>query len=286
MTSSGPREFDIQTRFFRIAAKQWGPTDGIPTLALHGWLDNANTYDRLAPLLGQLRLIAIDLPGHGRSEHRPPGVHYHFVDYVDDVLAVADALEWERFVLMGHSMGGGVSTLFAATFPERLSRLILIEGFGAALRDMEGAPQAMRESVLNMARPPLSQQVDYASFDEVVAARAKVGRMSLASARLLVERSIARNENGMVWTRDQRLRLYTIQYYSNELMVTFIRRIQAPVLLVTGADGALKNWPYFESRRQAVQDLTWVDLPGNHHLHLEHPESVAEAIKGFTANKV
>ena len=283
MTLSGPKEFDIQTRFFRIAAKQWGPADGIPTIALHGWLDNANTFDRLAPLLDHLRLIAIDLPGHGLSEHRPPGVHYHFVDYMDDVLAVADALEWERFVLMGHSMGGGVSTLFAATFPERLSHLILIEGFGAALRDMEGAPEAMRQSVLNMARPPLSQQVDYANLDEVVAARARVGGMSLASARLLVERSTTRNENGLVWTRDQRLRLYTIQYYSNELMVTFIRRIQAPVLLVTGADGALKHWPYFESRREAVQNLIWADLPGNHHLHLEHPMPVAEAINDFLA---
>jgi len=280
---SGPKEIDIQTRILRIAAKQWGSVDGLPAIGLHGWLDNANTYDRLAPLLPSLHLAAIDLPGHGRSEHRPPGVRYHFDDYVDDVLAVADALEWERFVLMGHSMGGGVATLFAAIFPERVSRLILIEGFGAATRDVEGVPESMRQTVLNMAQPPLSQQVDYETFDDVVAARAQVGHLSEASARRLVERSTTRNESGLVWTRDQRLRLYTIQYYSNELMLAFIRRIKAPLLLIIGEEGTLKRWPYLSSRLEAVQHLTRVELPGNHHLHLEHPEPVAGAINGFLA---
>ena len=61
----------------RLHAKQWGNPEGIPTIALHGWLDNANTFDRLAPLMPELNLVALDFAGHGLSTHRAEGVHYH-----------------------------------------------------------------------------------------------------------------------------------------------------------------------------------------------------------------
>ncbi|MEM8768285.1 MAG: alpha/beta hydrolase, partial [Pseudomonadota bacterium] len=73
----------------RITAKRWGDPAGEPTLALHGWLDNAATFDRLAPLLPELNLVALDFAGHGLSDHRPPGVHYHSFTDIQDVMAVA-----------------------------------------------------------------------------------------------------------------------------------------------------------------------------------------------------
>ncbi|MEZ5601350.1 MAG: alpha/beta fold hydrolase [Candidatus Competibacteraceae bacterium] len=96
-------ELELQTPYLRLAARAWGPLDGVPVLALHGWLDNAASFDALAPLLPNTRLVALDLTGHGRSEHRPAGVHYHFVDFIPDVVAAADALGWNRFALLGHS---------------------------------------------------------------------------------------------------------------------------------------------------------------------------------------
>ena len=56
---------------------KWGGPEGIPTVGLHGWLDNANTFDRLAPLIPELNLVALDFAGHGLSNHRAEGVHYH-----------------------------------------------------------------------------------------------------------------------------------------------------------------------------------------------------------------
>ncbi|XP_064011176.1 serine hydrolase-like protein 2 isoform X1 [Pogoniulus pusillus] len=93
-----------------VAAKAWGPSEGHPVLCLHGWLDNANTFDRLIPLLPKgYYYVAMDFSGHGLSSHRPAGVPYHFLDYVIDVRRVAAALQWRRFTLVGHSMGGSVA---------------------------------------------------------------------------------------------------------------------------------------------------------------------------------
>ncbi|KAM6213852.1 LOW QUALITY PROTEIN: serine hydrolase-like protein 2 [Sarcoramphus papa] len=92
-----------------VAAKAWGPLEGHPVLCLHGWLDNANTFDKLIPLLPRdYYYVAMDFSGHGLSSHRPAGSPYHFLDYVSDVRRVAAALQWRRFTLMGHSMGGSV----------------------------------------------------------------------------------------------------------------------------------------------------------------------------------
>jgi pimeloyl-ACP methyl ester carboxylesterase len=281
MTPPVPKEIEIQTPFLRIAAKQWGPGDGIPVLGLHGWLDNASTFDRIAPLLPRINLFSIDLPGHGRSDHRPPGVRYHFGDYVDDVMAVADVLGWERFVLMGHSMGGGVASLCAATFPERISNLIQIEGFGVVTYDTRHAPSAMRQAVLAMKRPPQRKRPGYTHFDALVEARAKAGNISRSAAETLLNRSVARDDDGLVWLSDQRLLMPVPHYFSDDLMLAFLQRIETDVLLITGLSGTLKKRHYFESRCKAVQSLSWVELPGNHHLHLDYPEPVARAIADF-----
>ena len=118
-------EFEIFGR--QLAAKLWGNPDGYPTLALHGWLDNANTFERLAPRLTELNIIALDLAGHGKSDHRAPGVQYHHSDYMLDIMSVVELLNLEKFNLIGHSMGGQISSVIAATFPERVNRAFMKE---------------------------------------------------------------------------------------------------------------------------------------------------------------
>ncbi|XP_063178646.1 serine hydrolase-like protein 2 isoform X3 [Chroicocephalus ridibundus] len=117
-----------------VAAKAWGPSDGHPVLCLHGWLDNANTFDKLIPLLPRdCYYVAMDFSGHGLSSHRPAGSPYHFLDYVTDVRRVAAALQWRRFTLMGHSMGGAVAGMFCFLYPEMVDKLILLENLGFLL---------------------------------------------------------------------------------------------------------------------------------------------------------
>ena len=80
-----------------LAAHLYGPADGQPVLALHGWLDNSMSFARLAPRLPGLRIVALDFAGHGHSGHRPAGAGYQLWDYALDTLLVAEELGWQRF---------------------------------------------------------------------------------------------------------------------------------------------------------------------------------------------
>ena len=116
-----------------IAAKAWGDSTAAPVIALHGWLDNAATFNRLAPLLKSVRLIALDLMGHGYSHHRPASMPYYIWDNVLDVLGVAEQLGLERFDLLGHSMGASIAMLIAGAYPEKVRQLVLIDGHATAI---------------------------------------------------------------------------------------------------------------------------------------------------------
>ncbi|NXY90919.1 SEHL2 protein, partial [Alcedo cyanopectus] len=139
-----------------VAAKAWGPSEGHPVLCLHGWLDNANTFDKLIPLLPRdCYYVAMDFSGHGLSSHRPAGSPYHFLDYVSDVRRVAAALQWRRFTLMGHSMVFlsffycFISPQFSFLYPEMVDKLILLEslGFLTAPQDTEEWLKSKRQVI-------------------------------------------------------------------------------------------------------------------------------------------
>lgn len=127
-------DFVLQTPLGAVAGLRNG-RDGAPrVLALHGWLDNAASFVPLAPYLDAVDLVAIDLPGHGRSAHLPPGADYSFAGALHSVLDAADALGWDRFGLLGHSMGAGIGSLVAAGCPQRIARGVfegaIVDHFG------------------------------------------------------------------------------------------------------------------------------------------------------------
>src|SRR5690625_7580011 len=99
----------------------------MPVLALHGWLDNSASFNVLAPQLKNLHLVALDLAGHGQSDHRPGSAPYNIWEDVAEIFAVADQLGWSRFALMGHSRGAMISMLAAGTFRERISHRAMFE---------------------------------------------------------------------------------------------------------------------------------------------------------------
>merc|ERR1712070_495499 len=98
---------------------------------LHGWLDNCDSFQLLAPLLCDNRdIVAIDFSGHGLSDHRQGP--YHNIDDAAELILAADAAfgAGTPFSLLGHSRGALIATVAAGTVPGRVERLILLEGMG------------------------------------------------------------------------------------------------------------------------------------------------------------
>ena len=123
-----------------------------PWIVLHGWLDNAGSFDTLAPQLvsscPQHSLVCLDYPGHGLSSHIAPGHMYHYLESMRLVRTVASHMGFDTFGIMGHSMGAGLSSLFAATHPDMVKALVMIEVTALRpIRQLDEFVEKTRESL-------------------------------------------------------------------------------------------------------------------------------------------
>ena len=274
-------EVEIKTAHFRYAAKRWGNKKGQKILALHGWLDNAATFDHLAPLLPEVDLVALDFPGHGFSAHRPRGIRYHYLDYVSDVIDVADALNWDRFTLMGHSLGAGIASISSGAITDRIDKLILIEGLGAMSRDPSEAPKFLAKSIAQMKTLTRKSPPVYKQINDMISARASVGDMKRSSVEVLVNRGTVQLEEGVAWRSDPRLKVTSPSYLTDEQVLAYLGAIQSPVLLILAENGIFSDKDYLKRRCDKIQKLKQITLPGSHHLHLDDPVPVSNSIKPF-----
>jgi pimeloyl-ACP methyl ester carboxylesterase len=274
----------IQTPDLKLAARAWGPADGKPVLALHGWLDNVASFDPIAPLLEGIRLVALDFPGHGWSDHRPHNSWYYLADYTQDIHNVAAALGWEKFSLLGHSLGGAVSTLYSAACPDRIERLALIEALGPLSSSAENAPDHLHNALAKSAAMDNRPRKVYPDIDAAARARESVGGISYEAAFLLTERGVEPVEGGVAWRRDRRLTLPSPFRLTERQIHAFIDAIQCPTLVVLGSHRSpWWNEEAMQARADAAHQLEVVELDGYHHLHMETPKPVAEAINRFFA---
>ena len=277
------RELLLDLPFGKLAALQWGEDDAPPLLALHGWLDNAASFIAAAPLLAkEFRVIALDLPGHGRSAHLPQGVvRYHAIDYADHVLNAAETLQLQRFDLLGHSLGGGVASLVAAAAPARVRKLALIEGLGPLADDGSNTLQRWREAEAQRSVTRRAPRV-FGNIDEALAARVAVGDLQPDEARGLVMRGLRPVEDGYVWSSDPRLRLPTPLRMEEMQLRRLLAGIEAPTLLML-ADPETPYLPREKmiARAACVRDIRVERISGRHHLHLQHPQQVAQLLLAF-----
>jgi pimeloyl-ACP methyl ester carboxylesterase len=253
-----------------IAAKRWGNADGEPTIALHGWLDNANTFDRLAPFLPELNLVALDFAGHGLSDHRPAGVHYQSLDDIQDVLAVAQQLGWDKFNVIGHSMGGAIASEMAALFPERIIRAVHIDGFiatgGATVA--ERIDQS-RKGIQRMLAAQSSSQKVFASVEAMAIRVTEATDQSLEAARVLVARGHKVVAGGVTWRTDSRIRFPTPLRPSREHINLLLQDSSAPALLLVAEQGDSWYRGEIEDAQAHHPQLTVKRMQGPHHIHLE-----------------
>lgn len=274
-------EIRLDTPLGRLAGLAWHRPGAPRVLCLHGWLDNAASFLPLAPLLDRLDLVALDLPGHGHSEHRHPTARYHFIDYLWNLDAGLDALQWGSCHVLGHSLGAAISSGYAAGAPERVHSLVLLDTIGPIAREAVGAAARLRRSLIKNRRQstPLRK---YDSLEEMIRARRQRTDLSEPAARLICERAARSVGDHYVWRSDPALNWISSLIMTEEQALDFLQHVEAPVLsMLTTQESRWMSRARLEKRRAAIAQGRHETVEGHHHFHMDAPEQVAGTIQSF-----
>jgi len=281
---SDPEEIRLPARGLALAGLRWHAGAGCRVLCVHGWLDNAASFSEIAPLLPDCDIVALDLPGHGRSSHRGAGSMQHFVEYIADVVAALDALGWEKAVLLGHSLGAGVMACVAGTVPGRVQALLLVEG----IAPQPAAPEKIGESLkaaIEAGQRGAGESSGYADMQAAIVARRKgFWPISDAMSQRILARALTQDGQGVWrWHTDPRLRQPSATRLVEGQVAALLAGIAAPALLIGAENGLFAAYATHAARIGDIKQLEYITLGGSHHLHLE-PETapaVASTLRDF-----
>lgn len=263
-------QFDIPAG--RLGALCWGRAGDPPMVALHGWLDNAASFCRLGPrLAGRNHVMALDLPGHGESFHRPPGESYEMLDYVRDLAQFLEIHVPEGAVLLGHSLGGILAMLLSVAAPDRVRALIMIDSLGPLVGTADGFPGDLRAAIDRVRRGTPRKAPVYADTEEAMSARMG-GRIPLSrdAAGIIVPRNLTRSGQGWSWVTDPRLRYPSMHRLDEAEVAACLRSIGVPVLILRASHGLLAyKREMMQDRYGWLEDSRIIETTGGHHCHLD-----------------
>ena len=288
-------------------------------LCLHGWMDNCRSFYNFAPNLlnalqhvepNELELVALDLPGHGLSSHKSmDGPSVVLAEAAFYVAEAVQQLQWNQpqasssFILIGHSMGAAISCLYAASFPEQVSKLVLLEGAGPLPRNPKDVAKHVRQHVQRR-QAALSKYNDsnngngnskptpriYPSMEKAVETRCQTARnfpgdqtLSHEAAYEMVQRgtksvpafvngtqnNAQQQAQGIQFIHDPRLQWPSLQFFTVEQTEALYEDIACPTALLL----AERGWPFDPDRHRIMlnllQPVVHLTLPGSHHFHAD-----------------
>lgn len=292
-------ELNYQLGDLKLAALACGHEAGEPLLCLHGYLDNAASFLPLmqqiaqeSDFLSERRIIALDWPGHGHSDHRSIGAHYHFFDYISDLLALFTLNNWQAIDIVAHSMGAMIASAFAAAFPEKVKSLTLIDSFGFICAPEELATDQLRRGILS--RVKSTNVTRTFSVEMAVKARLHVSDLAVEHAKIIVQRSLvevdnkATNDEGIDstnalyrWRSDPRLRTVSPYRLSLKQGQQLFSDIKCPLQLIYGDKGMEMVITGLEQFSQNVKNLKTTKLSGGHHVHMEKAKELLPVLSHF-----
>jgi pimeloyl-ACP methyl ester carboxylesterase len=296
-------ELSYQLDDLTLAAIACGNKHHQPVLCLHGYLDNAASFLPLMQhlsqqgaqerdLLSNRRIIALDWPGHGHSDHRSAGAHYHFFDYVSDLVALFELNNWQQIDIVAHSMGAMIASAFAAAFPEKVKSLTLIDSFGFICAPVDQTTHQLRKGVLSRVKSINSSR--FFTEETAVKARLHVSDLNVEHAKLIVQRSLIEVETKSGssinsddisvlyrWRSDPRLRTVSLYRLSLAQAQQLFSDINCPLHLIYGDDGMEMVTTGLEHFSSTTDDLTTTKLVGGHHVHMEQTKELSSLLSHF-----
>jgi pimeloyl-ACP methyl ester carboxylesterase len=299
MVSEVPRSLTVPANGLEHHVLEWDAAleagarparaETVTALLLHGFMDAAATWDLVAPRLaeGGLRVLAPDLRGFGDGPRIPRGGYYYFPDYVLDVAEIVEALvpPGAPLLVVGHSMGGSVATLFAGCFPERVTKLVVVEGIGPPDSDHAHSVDRMHRWIDEVRGVRVRGEKSMASRDEAL--RRLAGNHPRVDRAVLETRldALARplGEGRLAWKADPLHGTRSPTPFFSESFKSFARRVTCPVLFVSG--GPL-GWhpPDEDARLAAFVHLERIEIEdAGHMMHWSRPEELSRAVVRFAS---
>jgi len=281
--------FKITTSRLSLAGLKNNVQKGVPIIALHGWLDNAASFLPLSEKISSSRpFYALEMPGHGLSDHRPSSTIYHLLENVVDVLAFIDEVsDGQPVSLIGHSLGGIVCSLLAAASPDRIDRLLLLDSLGPLTDEARNVLPQLRKAVARASLFKSSKMTVYPSKEMACSVRMKgVGKVDRTAASLLVERGIKKVEGGYSWTSDPRLLEPSLMRFTEEQVKSIFSGIACPIRLICGDQGYFSDYEALTKRldylKRGDETLDRHLVSGGHHFHMDGDvATTAELINEF-----
>jgi pimeloyl-ACP methyl ester carboxylesterase len=280
-----------EIRGLRYHLRTWGAGANPKLFLLHGWMDVSASFQFFVDALSQnWSVIAPDWRGFGLSEWHRGG--YFFADYVADLDALLNQFSPDAPVtLIGHSMGGNIAALYAGICPDRVQRLVTLEGFGLSPTTPEQAPKRYAKWFDQINHPPRFKP--YADFE------ALAGRLQQSNPRLSHDRALfLAHHSGktlpsgeVTFNSDPLHKAVSPVLYRLEEAKACWRSITAPVLWLAGADseifkGFAKHAADYAARKASFAQLEEVVMQNaGHMMHHDQPEQLAKIVEGFLARK-
>lgn len=279
----------------RLHIRRWGSPDAPMLFLLHGWMDVSASFQFVVDELAKdWNIVAPDWRGFGQSEwlNRP----YFFAEHLGDMEAIVDRYAPEgKLKLVGHSMGGILSCLYAGIRPERVESVVSLEGFGIAPTTPEMAPERYQQWLGALKKPPrMHAYADRAAFARrllhsdrfLTAERAEFLAKHLARVGDGENRAGLRH-HGIIWNGDPWHKAPAPYLFRVEESMAIWKQIACPVLWVAGRESwVIRDFGQrpgdWEARRACFANVReeWVEQ-ADHMLHHDQPAKVARIVEAF-----
>ncbi|XP_066598468.1 probable serine hydrolase isoform X2 [Prorops nasuta] len=289
-----PEEVQIPVPWGHISGKWWGSKSIQPIVALHGRQDNAGSFDKLIPLLsGNISVLCLDMPGHGYSSHYPKGQFYYV--YWDGVLLlrrIFKHFKWHKVKLLGHSLGGAISFLYAACYPDEVDFFICLDIASPCVRDItkttgitgEYVDKFLKYETLSSDSMPCYERGEMLD----IVYDAYKGSVTRESAEVLMIRGMqpADVPGQYYFSRDPRLKVALMGMLSMDLVLSYAAQIKCSYLNIRAKPGMeFENIECYkivlDKIQQGARKFFYHEVDGTHHVHLNNPERVAPIIRNF-----
>ncbi|XP_077278407.1 serine hydrolase-like protein [Temnothorax americanus] len=278
-------EIKLSVPWGHVAAKTYGSPTGKPVLLVHGHLDNLGSFTRLMKYLPKelFYYVCIDLPGHGWSSPFPSWMMIDITVYTHGLCFILEALQWKKFIYIGHSLGTQIAFMFSIFQPNRIRKLISLDGLLMGHLNKDYVLHFYITSALVVKTYRETEKPRSYTKTEILHAL-KTMRMSPLNSKAadaLFERAVTKvNGNGKyIYNRDLRLRHQPLVFMNMDECQMFNNKLSVPIYLFLPSHGVLRK--HEEELKLVLETiktktmLEIINIDGNHDVHNNNPKNIA-----------